>query len=1179
MKSLGHAFVLGLIATSMQLGDARADTWPIGRHDAGRTGASLGHVPTENPTITWRKYLGGRPYAKTLQFGMQNAATFVAAVGGRFILKNAMSQAEIWQSEMLGVGDVEALADLDGDNHPEVIVRTETRAHVLNGDTGVVLWSSAPESFGTPAVVRVVDLDGNGLPDVYIDECTTCAKKGTLSAGAYSFARGFGQPITLWERIAKSVPVPVNSASDAIVDLDEDGLPEVMLASSDRLTVVNGLNGATIATLSLPTSDQNPFPHARAIAAQIDGQPGKELVVIETTGQVATNTGPVGITVYKLDPRTGANSLLYRRVASTYDENMVAQADIVTDVDGNGISEVIFSHRGASNPRFVTEVLSGPTGTPIATFDGARFEGAANLDGTIGTEVILATENGLSIHRFRNGQFITAAGPIPDLRVQKMPDKKARQCGQFEFRAGVLERPGKRPALLVGKPTTQIPYGDLPEVNSFLDIRGLAFETSGLVTVGTHVPIEGEVSGLMPADGASRPYPQMAIGTSAGTVIVLSQSFEGTNGVVYAGGQATGSIVGGAMLPNTGAQSGPLIGHDADGPFVVLPGSSQGLFVGDARLASLIEPPVARWTAPRMGTPSVMNLGALGSVVVGVDGQTLVARNSSSGNVLGTVDLGIGAPRGTPLPLQLASSNVPLVGLDWQVDGVQIIQHGVDFASQTNVWQGKPLPYGGFFASGVADLDGDGNDEWYSMNGGLNRRNVQTGDADTRAGGGMGYTLPMAASFLPGGGTQLLLQGGGLAPTLVDASLNQVWQTPPVEAVNGMGGAWVRCGTGTRFVTPSVLSPMVRAFDGATGAFIAERALAGGAVYPSIAVAQAAGKTPGVLSNVSSVAQFGSGNGAVLAGSSDGYLYAVDACTLDFRWSKFLGGSVSEPIIGDTDGDQGDEIVVSVADGTIVNLDIPRFSSVKSVSFVGAKSADASITVAPGEHVTITFDSVLGATAYEYALIGPDDEALWSPAFRQASGTQARVDLAGTLASRPYRVAVRAQGSTGTSPETFSPNIVVQDQNLPTLDVQAKARENSLQLSLAMGDDLALDHWIVWMQDADQSDAPQIVAAEALVGGISAEVKAEIAAPSELWGKSVAIRVNVVDSANNAAQANFTAKIDDNGGILEVITTDPSGPLSFGGCRVSRNGTSNGGALAFLGIAVAFAWRARRRRN
>lgn len=1181
MRLLGHAFVLGLVAASIHAGEARADTWPIGRHDASRTGASSAVVPIDDPYVTWQAYMGGHPTAYTLAFDQNNGSTFLASVGGRFMLKDAMTQATLWKSDMLGVGDVEGMADLNGDGQLEMIVRSETRAYVLDQQTGAVLWGSAPDAFRTPAAVRVTDLDGDKLPDVYVDECTTCAKQGLMSAGAYSFANGFSLPKMLWERPLNSTPAPLNSGTDAIVDLDDDGMAEVVLTSADKILVVRGSDGTTIATLSLPTADKRPFPHARAVAAEIDGLPGKELVIVQPTGQVAIDAGPAGITVFKLDPQTGANSLLYRHVAKSFDEGMIVQTDAIADLDDDGISEIIFSHRGASQQVYTTEILSGPTGNSIVSLNGARFEGAANLDDTPGAEIVLATQNGLSIHGFALGQLTTLAGPIPDVRVEKMPDEFGRRTGQLDFRAGVLPRPGRRPALLVGKPSSQIPYANLADVGNFLDIRGLTLMAGGTFASGTYVPLQGEITGVVPAADATRPYPQIAVGTTAGTVVLLSQSFQGTNGIVYAGGQASGSIVGGAMQPNTGARGGPLVGADNRGPFVVLPDSPEGLFVGNPQGASLIVPPSARWTAARMVTPSIIELGSLGMTVVGADGHSLVARTASNGAIVGEVDLGLGSPHGTPLPLHVAGVNTPFVGIDWRVEGVQVVQHTVDFLHKSEVWQGAPLPYGGFFASNVADLDKDGNDEWYSMNDGLNRRDAATGATSTLAGEGMGYSLPMAASFSAGGSPELLLQGGALAPRLLDANLKQVWQSPTMEPVNGMGGARVTCGSAVRFVSPSVLSPMLRSFDGATGTLIAERALAGGVAYPSVSAALAAGANPGVLSNASSVAQLGNGNGAILVGSSDGYLYALDACTLAVRWAEFLGGSVSEPIVGNTDNDVGDEIVVSVASGYIVNIDIPHLSPTQ-ISFVGPKNGQAPTVVSPGESVKISFTAVEGAEKYEYALVGPENQALWSPPYREVTGNQVTVSLEGALAARPYRIAVRAKDAEGASPDAFSETITIDDRNAPSLKAGVQAEGKSIAFNMTMHDDVALDHWIVSMQEAYAKDGHPIVAGEDLVGGQDASVNAPIVAPAELWGKNVDVRVDLVDSAGNSTSAIFHAQVDNKGQIV-AASQDTSAfakeSLSFGGCNAAGNGSTNTGAAVFIGLALSLLRRARRRTN
>ena len=133
---------------------------------------------------------------------------------------------------------------------------------------------------------------------------------------------------------------------------------------------------------------------------------------------------------------------------------------------------------------------------------------------------------------------------------------------------------------------------------------------------------------------------------------------------------------------------------------------------------------------------------------------------------------------------------------------------------------------------------------------------------------------------------------------------------------------------------------------------------------------------------------------------------------------------------------------------------------------------------------------------------------------------------------------------------------------------------------MEMHDDLALDHWIVWMSDANQADAPQLVAGEALVDGASSNVAPAILAPSELRGKTVNVRVDVLDTAGNAARATFHAKIDKNGLVVEVTEGDldiADEPLSFGGCRAAGNGPANTGAALLLGFALTLVRRARRR--
>src|SRR5262249_48128375 len=148
-----------------------------------------------------------------------------------------------------------------------------------------------------------------------------------------------------------------------------------------------------------------------------------------------------------------------------------------------------------------------------------------------------------------------------------------------------------------------------------------------------------------------------------------------------------------------------------------------------------------------------------------------------------------------------------------------------------------------------------------------------------------GYSLPMVAAFAAAQGADLLLQSGGTGPMLVSAAMQELWQAPRIEAMNTMAGTRVVCNGSALFVTPAVQSPTLRAYDGPTGALIGEVALAGGNLFLSVTAAQNAGVTPGWLSNASSVAAHGNQGPLVLVGSTDGYLYALDPCSMTLIWA------------------------------------------------------------------------------------------------------------------------------------------------------------------------------------------------------------------------------------------------------------------------------------------------------
>ncbi|HLM76231.1 MAG TPA: VCBS repeat-containing protein, partial [Polyangiaceae bacterium] len=233
---------LGLITATRS---EASDTWPIARHDASRTGASLGSFPAGAPMTLWRGYMGGRHTDFTARFGLSNPAVVVASTGGRFVAKHVVTQALAWQSELLGTGKVADMADVDGDGQAEVVAFTDERAYLLSRTSGAVLWASPAGAFGRVGAVRVVDMNGDGIKDVYVDDASG-AKTGAFSAAAYSFAVGVGAAVELWARPLNASPPAINAGTDAIVDLDDDGVPEVALASFDEMLLVRGDTGVVI---------------------------------------------------------------------------------------------------------------------------------------------------------------------------------------------------------------------------------------------------------------------------------------------------------------------------------------------------------------------------------------------------------------------------------------------------------------------------------------------------------------------------------------------------------------------------------------------------------------------------------------------------------------------------------------------------------------------------------------------------------------------------------------------------------------------------------------------------------------------------------------------------------------------------------------------------------------------
>lgn len=138
----------------------------------------------------------------------------------------------LWASTVSGNLEFAPVAwDVAGDRRPEVVVATDQKIVVLDGRTGSALWSSHP---GCGAAVA--DLRSDGHPAVVV------ARRVSEKAGVVCALDGrTGE--TIW---SVTVPSPV-LAPPGVGDLDQDGNPDVVIASEDQSVVaLSGLNGRVL---------------------------------------------------------------------------------------------------------------------------------------------------------------------------------------------------------------------------------------------------------------------------------------------------------------------------------------------------------------------------------------------------------------------------------------------------------------------------------------------------------------------------------------------------------------------------------------------------------------------------------------------------------------------------------------------------------------------------------------------------------------------------------------------------------------------------------------------------------------------------------------------------------------------------------------------------------------------
>ncbi len=1048
-----RCFVLALLIAPTV---GRAHDWPCARHDPQRTGAAIGPLRLPAPAVRWRHYLGGQlrdDQWRVADIDGDRVTDVVFVASGKVICKHA-DDSLVWESDLVEARSLAGLADLDLDGRTEVVVVGDRGAVlVLNGSTGRVLWEVPRAVRGFGASVRMGDLDGDGGTELYVGQCV----QSTIGAAVYSFRDGYAAPRTLWQ-----IPSSADRCgyqNDLLVDIDGDGMSEVVMAQGDTtMRVLDGRSGVLRWEVPAPMSGsftQTSIP----LAVNVDDDPARELVVVTNNiRRGVVGYGARRVAVFDLPrPTQSAATLRWEAVQAEPDGGGVAfSPDSVGDLDGDGHPEIVVSFYDGVARRWDLTIRDASTGAVRASRQGYELLGvlpasAANA----GRPVLLGVQDDQAA-----AGLIFSAGAL-SVRWT-LPSRRPALAldASLAPRLGFAQRPlamqlDADPELEL---LTTVFDPSLPaEARTVTTL--VAYDLNGATpaVLGTlEAPMATSMRTFQTGENLSRPITQPLVVTSDGYLLALDERLRPTNRLVGPEFTIPGMRVGGYYAGTAILGPTPVIGSlpGAAGAerAVLVRDSRPALLRLDVRRASLASPPVVRWQRPRAAWPVIADLDGDGvNDLAALDGRALLSIDPVQGAALRwSIDEAAGPlgslTVGDVLPLRRAGE--PGVDLVFQrVDPGFVVRpssfRGRDGSLRWNTFSRTPNSGIGSFA--VADLSGDGTDDVITALGALNRIDGRDGSATPDA-YGVPYGAPIVSAW--SGATPEVYLQASLRDGLLDRDFQLRGQLPDVP-LSVSAGAVLRCaeqpafalipqGTAElRLIRPQDLRA---AGDPPASATLGRVVLAGGLSYPSRAMVPATAHV-GTLSNATAVADGdGAGHPTLLVGSTDGWLYALDGCSLALRWAYDFRYPVGEPVVGDTDGDGADDVLVTVGDGYLYALGARTLASP-----VGVRDTDPNDDASDADLDEVeTFDTVAarwettpGAMRFQLRVTTLAGTALQFPEYTEVTGDRARLNGLPLRLGGRYRIGIVAVGADGSSAEAESDGFTVVDRSPPTIHINA----------------------------------------------------------------------------------------------------------------------------------------------
>ncbi|MSQ84942.1 MAG: VCBS repeat-containing protein [Myxococcales bacterium] len=328
------------MATASANAKVASHYWPQLRHDAQNSNFNPGTANLASPGVRWRMPLTAPPTnVRGLDADLDGVDDLLFATSGRLVVRTVRGKL-LWQSAVLGISGVASVVDLDGDGFVDVLASSGNAAHVFDGITGKLRWSTPVGLFPQLVVLASGHFTSKATRQIAVASVGNLDLSSSGATHIYGFVDGKVQELAVTANAIAESPCKM-ALGQQFVDVDGDGLTDVLLPGAYHYCAYSGKTGALLA-MSPKLPALAGIWIATTNVPAITGKP--PLIVVQSSNDTGAPTQKsVGFQVLQLVGTT------LKIVSATLDSDPTKTAQSLVqgaagDLDGDGQQELLVSH-------------------------------------------------------------------------------------------------------------------------------------------------------------------------------------------------------------------------------------------------------------------------------------------------------------------------------------------------------------------------------------------------------------------------------------------------------------------------------------------------------------------------------------------------------------------------------------------------------------------------------------------------------------------------------------------------------------------------------------------------------------------------------------------------------------------------------------------------------------------